>query len=112
VSVANPLSWQLSSVGTSTLTVQWEDFQAQDQITVFDPSSTNAPPLSLVNSGAGQVTASWVGFTTSWQLESSADLSSSNWTPVTGIPPAVGGQTYATLPATNTQQFYRLEWQP
>jgi hypothetical protein len=78
---------------------------------VFDPDSTNPPPLTLVNADGGQVTASWVGFSAAWQLESSADLSSTNWTPVPTIPVMAGGESYITLSTTNTQQFYRLQLQ-
>jgi hypothetical protein len=108
VSVTNSLAWQLASIGTSTVTVNWNGFQEQDQITVFDPDSTNPPPLTLVNSGGGQLTAFWVGFNTSWQLESSDDLSSANWTPVQTIPVMAGGESYVTLSTTDSQQFYRL----
>jgi len=112
VSVTNSLAWQLASVGTANVAVNWNGFQAQDQITVFDPDSTNPPPLSLVNSGGGQLTASWVGFTTSWQLQSSVNLSAANsWQTVPATPIMAGGESFVTLSATNTQQFYRLQWQ-
>jgi len=112
VSVSNALNWVLSSVGTSRITVSWSGFQAESQITVFDPDSTNPPPLSLVNEGNGQLTISWPGFTTSYQLQSTDDLSNTNsWQTMPTTPLMVGGESLLTLSATNTQQFYRLQWQ-
>jgi hypothetical protein len=111
VSVSNALYWELSSVGTSQITISWSGFQAASQITVFDPDSTNPPPLSLVNEGNGQLTVSWPGFTTSYQLQSTDDLSNSNsWQTMPTTPLMVGGESLVTLTATNTQQFYRLQW--
>jgi hypothetical protein len=113
VSVADPLSWQLSSVGTAQVTLTWSGFRAASQITVFDPAATTPPALSLVNAGSGQLTLEWPGFTTSYQLESTGDLSAANsWQPVSATPISAGGETIVTLPATNTQQFYRLQSQP
>jgi hypothetical protein len=112
VSVTDPLNWKLSSVGTAQITVAWAGFRAQSQITVFDLASTNAPTLALVDAGNGQLTASWPGYTTSYQLESSGDLSAANsWQAVPTIPIRAGGESYVMLSATNAQQFYRLRWQ-
>ncbi len=112
VSVSNALNWVLSSVGTAQINVSWSGFQAVSQITVFDPASTNAPPLSLVNAGNGQLAISWPGFTTSYQLQSTADLSNTNsWQTMPTTPIMAGGESFVTLSATNTQQFYRLQWQ-
>jgi hypothetical protein len=112
VSVSNALYWVLSSVGTSEITVSWSGFQAASQITVFDPASTNPPPLSLVNGGNGQLTVSWPGFTTSYQVQMSGDLSNTNsWQTMPTTPLMAGGESLITLSATNTQQFYRLQWQ-
>jgi len=112
VAVSNALNWLLSTVGTAQVTVSWSGFQATSQITVFDPASTNAPPLSLVNQGNGQLTVSWPGFTTSYQLQSTADLSNTNsWQTVPTTPIMAGGESFLTFSATDTQQFYRLQWQ-
>jgi hypothetical protein len=112
VSVSNALNWMLSSVGTAQINVSWSGFQAASQITVFDPASTNAPPLSLLNAGNGQLTVSWPGFTTSYQLQTSDDLSTTNsWQTMPMTPIMAGGESFVTLSATNTQQFYRLQWQ-
>jgi hypothetical protein len=112
VSVTDPLNWKLSSVGPAQITVAWSGFQAQSQITVFDLASTNPPSLSLVNAANGQVTVSWPGFTTSYQLASSGDLSATNsWQPVPTTPIMAGGESHVMLSATNTLQFYRLQWQ-
>jgi hypothetical protein len=112
VAVTNSLAWQLSSPGTSTITVNWNGVQASDQITVFDANSSTPPPLALVNSAGGQLTISWPGFTTSYQLQTVSNLSSSNaWKPVSVIPTMAGGQSSVTLSPSNSQQFYRLQLQ-
>jgi hypothetical protein len=113
VSVADPLNWRLSSVGTSQVTLVWSGFQAVSQITVFDPDSSTPPKLSVINTGSGQLTIEWPGFTTSYQLESNGDLSNTNsWQPVLTAPISAGGESIVTLSATNIQQFYRLQSQP
>jgi len=82
------------------------------QLTVFDPSGNTPPTLSIVNAGNGQLTFSWPGFTTTYQLESSADLTSTNaWQPVATTPISAGGQSFVTVSVTNAQQFYRLHSQ-
>ena len=113
VSVSDPLNWQFSAVGTAQVTLTWSGFNAVSQLTVFDPSGNTSPPLSLVRSGIGQLTYSWPGFTTSYQLESSADLKGTNgWHPVAATPFSAAGQSFVTLPMTNAQQFYRLKLLP
>jgi hypothetical protein len=113
VSVADPLNWQLSSIGSARITVAWSGFQAVSQITVFDPSTNTPPTLSILDSGNGQLTLEWPGFTTSYQLESNGDLSGTNsWQPVLTTPISAGGETSVTVAVTNTQQFYRLQWEP
>jgi hypothetical protein len=113
VSVTNSLAWQLSSVGTSTITVNWNGFQAQDQITVFDPTANIPPTLSAQSTENGQLTVSWPGFTTSYQLQSSAALTATNvWQPIPVMPVSAGGESIVTLSVNNAQQFYRLQLQP
>jgi len=113
VSVDDPLNWQLSAVGTAQINVNWSGFTAASQITVFDPTSNVPPTLSLLNTGNGQLTAAWAGFTTGYVLESSGDLQPTNsWQPVAMAPISGGGWTTVPLAATNTSQFYRLRWDP
>ncbi len=110
VSVADALNWQLTSVGTSQVTLTWSGFQAMSQITVFDPAATTPPTLSVLSAGNGQLTLQWPGYAASYQLASSDNLSATNsWQPVPTIPDTVGGESILTLSATNTQQFYRLQ---
>jgi len=112
VSVNDPLNWQFSGVGTARVTLTWSGFNAVSQLTVFDPSGNTPPTLSIVNAGNGQLTFSWPGFTTTYQLESSADLTSTNaWQPVATTPISAGGQSFVTVSVTNAQQFYRLHSQ-
>ena len=113
VSVADPLNWQLSAVGTAQISVTWSNFTATSQVTVFDPASTTPPPLSLLNNGNGQLTAAWVGYDPCYVLESTGDLRRTNsWQPVAATPLSGGGWTTVPLAMTNTVQFYRLRWDP
>jgi hypothetical protein len=113
VSVEDPLSWQLSSVGTAQINVTWSGFTAASQITVFDPTSNLPPTLSLLNTGSGQLTAAWAGYKMDYVLESSGDLQQTNsWQPVATAPASGGGWTTVALTMTNTQQFFRLRWDP
>lgn len=113
VSVADPFNWELTSVGTAQITVNWSGFHALSQITVFDPA-TNAPPaLCISNNGNGQLSLSWLGFATAYVLESNGDLRQTNsWLPVATTPTSVGGWMTAPVAVTNTQQFFRLRWDP
>jgi hypothetical protein len=113
VSVSDPLNWQFSAIGAAKVTLTWSGFSAVSQLTVFDPSGNTPPMLSLANAGNGQLTFSWPGFTTSYQLESSTNLTDTNaWQPVVTTPVSAGGQSFVTLSATNGQQFYRLQLMP
>lgn len=113
VSVSDPLNWQFSAFGTAQVTLTWSGFNAVSELIVFDPSGNTPPTLSLANAGNGQLTFSWPGFTTSYQLESSVDLTNTNsWQPVVTTAINGGGQNFVTLSVTNAQQFYRLQLQP
>ena len=109
VSVADPLNWQLLSIGTAQINVTWSGFQAVSQISVFDPD-TNAPPaLFISNNGNGQPSLSWLGFPTAYVLESNGDLRQTNsWLPVATTPTSVGGWMTVPVAVTNAQQFFRL----
>jgi hypothetical protein len=113
VSVDDPLNWQLSAVGTAQINVTWSGFAAHSQITVFDSASSTPPTLSLQPTGNGQLSAAWVGFETAYVLETSGDLQQTNsWQPVATAPLSGGGWTTVPLAMTNTQQFFRLRWDP
>ena len=113
VSVEDPLSWQLSSVGAAQINVTWSGFTAASQITVFDPATNTPPMLSIQKTGNSQLSVAWTGFATAYVLECSGDLQQSDsWQPVATAPISAGGQSFVTLPATNTPQFYRLRWDP
>ena len=113
VSVEDPLSWQLSSVGAAQINVTWSGSMAASQITVFDPATNTPPMLSIQKTGNSQLSVAWTGFATAYVLECSGDLQQSDsWQPVATAPISAGGQSFVTLPATNTPQFYRLRWDP
>ena len=113
VSVDDPLNWQLSAVGTAHISVTWSAFTATSQITVFDDTTNTPPALSLQATGNGQLAAAWPGFTTGYVLESNGDLQQTNsWRSVAAAPISAGGWTTVPLALTNTQQFFRLRWDP
>jgi hypothetical protein len=113
VSVGDPLNWQFLTAGTAQVTVTWSGFRAVRQLIVFDPNGSTPPTLSPANEGNGQIALSWPASTTSYQLESSTDLTATNaWQPVFTTAVNAGGQNFATLSVTNARQFYRLQSQP
>lgn len=67
------------------------------------------PPLSVVRSGDG-VMVSWLSVgTASFALEQADTLAPSvSWVPITASITDVGTNKSVTLPATNSQQFFRL----
>jgi len=113
VSVGDPLNWQFLTAGTAQVTVTWSGFRAVRQLIVFDPNGSTPPTLSPANEGNGQIALSWPASTTSYQLESSTDLTATNaWQPVFTTAVNAGGQNFVTLSVTNARQFYRLQSQP
>jgi hypothetical protein len=70
--------------------------------------SQQSPPLVL--SGLSDtVTLSWPAFASNFVVESSSDLTSGIWTRETSVVTNnVGDQTFATVPLTSDQRFYRL----
>ncbi len=72
----------------------------------------DAPPPALnITQTSGQTVIAWpynaVGFT----LESSSNLSTTNWTPVTNAVEISSGQNTITNPAATGTRFYRLHFQ-
>jgi hypothetical protein len=90
-----------ASGGVASL-IQISDFRFFNEAAV-------PPVLSVQTAPGNMMLLSWPqssGFTL-WQ--NSALGSSGGWTPVPGTPTPVGGQYQLSVPATNHQEFYRLQ---
>jgi hypothetical protein len=68
-----------------------------------------SPPTLAAAQSSGAVTLSWPTNVPIWHLESSASLTTA-WTNPAIVPNTLGTNFIATLPATNSQQFYRLQF--
>ncbi len=109
VSVADPLDWQLTGVGTATITATWSGKSATSRITVFDDAVLGAPSLefSLLENGSAKLT--WPGYAAGYLLETtSAVAPDASWIRVEPEPITAGGWNSVVLPAASDTQFYRL----
>jgi hypothetical protein len=68
-----------------------------------ETSVVSLPQLDIMRPDATNAVVSWTPPTFGWVLQQSSSLTASNW-----ITPASGSANPATLPATNSAQFYRL----
>ncbi len=68
-------------------------------------------PLTLTRSG-GQVTIAWPDIATGYGLESTRSRPAPTWQAVNETPQAGGGQFSVTMPATQTEQYFRLRKGP
>lgn len=68
-----------------------------------------SPGLIFIESGeATKVIVSWPAAAGSYTLESTASLNPADWQPVNVPPVTAGGFNTVTLPATNSDLFFRL----
>ena len=69
-------------------------------------------PISLsISAHGGWVTLSWPQTDTAYGVETTGDLSSAIWTPVTAVPLAANGSLLVTVPVTGGSQYFRLHAQ-
>lgn len=73
-----------------------------DSLSFGTGGGTNAPALSIVRNGTS-VIVSWDAAVTGYTLQSTSDLDTPNWTPVSGVGP---GNSYEFTPTS--QQYFRL----
>jgi hypothetical protein len=67
------------------------------------------PPMKLTFSDPGSLVFTWPFTNSSYRLQFSASLLSTNWTTLTNAPVTLGPNNQITLPiSTNSTQFYRL----
>lgn len=69
---------------------------------------TGLPPLAIAASGTN-VVVSWPSSFTGFQLESTASLAPAAWSNVTQTPSTNGSIVSVQVPASGSQQFFRLQ---
>jgi len=75
---------------------------------MFDYIGPALPRLSILPEGTN-VTVRWAGEAQGLQLEESERLGVLNaWSPVTNLPAIIDGEFTVTIPATDSQRFFRL----
>jgi subtilisin-like proprotein convertase family protein len=96
-------AWELY-VGDS----EFGDTGTIDSVTLIFDVPTLAS-LSMTRPNSSNVTLSWPGDNPGFKLESATSLLSPSWQSVTNVPIPNGTGSYmVTLPATNTQRYFRL----
>ncbi|HRY48867.1 MAG TPA: PA14 domain-containing protein [Candidatus Paceibacterota bacterium] len=74
----------------------------------FSSSVTPASPTLTLTKAGANVEISWTSTSSQFVLQSTANLSTADWQPVT-VSPSADGNTYTVvLPVTNATQFFRL----
>lgn len=74
----------------------------------FTPG-VDRPKLDLALIGPQQIALSWPTNDFPWELRSATTVNAVNWAVVTNAPAVVSSNYVVTLPATQTQQFFRLQ---
>ena len=69
----------------------------------------NFAPTLTFGESAGQITISWPAPATGYALESQTDFASGGWVSVGNVPTTNGSTLSVVLPASGTQQFFRLK---
>lgn len=72
------------------------------------PDTIAGPALQIAATGS-QVTLQWPANATGFSLQSTTSLTGGTWGNVTTTPTVVNGLNVLTLPATQTQTYYRLK---
>ena len=72
------------------------------------PDVVAGPALSISLSG-NQVILQWPANTAGFNLQSTANLVSGSWAPVTGTPSVINGLNTLSITATGSQTYYRLK---
>ncbi len=72
------------------------------------PNVLAAPPLQIAP-GNSQVTLKWPANATAFTLQSTSDLSSGSWTPVSSTPTVANGLNTLVMPVQSTPTYFRLK---
>ena len=73
-------------------------------------NEASVPPFLFVQAAPGNmILLSWSQSLSGYTLQQNSALGSPGWTPVPGTPAVVGGLYQLSVPATNHQEFYRLQ---
>ncbi len=67
------------------------------------------PPLAINQPAPGEIQLYWPASASNWSLVSALSHNNPNWQAVTNSPVGSGDKLRVTLPATNLNQFYRLQ---
>lgn len=81
----------------------------------FEVSFTPLLPefrLDLTLLSPQQVALTWPTNAVDWQLEQTSSLPAANWSVITNALSVVGTNFSLSMATTNTQQYFRLHWQP
>ena len=76
------------------------------KVELLDPAPT--PPALTIQYSDGMIELSWPESSTAFELQSSPDLSTPNWSSA-GTPSIVDGQNRVITPASDNQGFFRLD---
>jgi uncharacterized repeat protein (TIGR03803 family) len=76
--------------------------------TIFSISLGPSAPMLAISPTGANVLLTWSTNTVGFTLQSTTNLASPAWTPVSPAPAIVNGQNTVTNPITATQRFYRL----
>jgi hypothetical protein len=72
------------------------------------PSVIAGPALQISRNGS-QITLRWPANASGFALQSTTDLVSGTWTPVSGTPTVINGVNNLTLAASQAPTYYRLK---
>jgi hypothetical protein len=78
------------------------------QLAFDDIKLTPVPPSLTVTGQSGKVVISWPTNAGGYLLESTTNLTSTNWSPVPSAPSVVGSFNVITNPVNGSALFYRL----
>jgi hypothetical protein len=115
----SPPAGTVLSLGTHTLSVT---FTPNDPTDYGGPSTTNAslvvisatsPVILTARQSGGSFTFTWSATANqTYQIQSTSNLAQANWSNLGGLITATNSTMSTSLPATNSQRFYRLALLP
>ncbi|MDB6065923.1 MAG: hypothetical protein JWR26_2131, partial [Pedosphaera sp.] len=100
---SNPVVQDVADAGAASLPAGYFD----GTVAISGTQLTVNPVLTILP-GANGMSLSWPASASGFSLESSGDLSSTNWTSVVTAPVTNGSDMTVTVPLSGSQQFYRL----
>jgi len=104
---ANPMAGLILSGNTLYGTSYWGGSENLGTVFALTLPVAASPQLTIILSGTN-IVLTWPANAAGFTLQSTADLSSASWNPVSPAPVVVNGQNTVTNPIGGTQQFYEL----